>query len=175
MNCGASRVARSWFRRGANRSLVRTWARCSSERSDLCNRAAPTCRGALAPAVAPCSTAARTVRTVSSGERGSPARTEVSPSSREPLRPWFTDSPLSGQPHRHVLHLEVLLDAPRPALAPQARLLHASERGVRHRRHAVVDAHDPVIELLGHLPGAAQDRKSTRLNSSHVASSYAVF
>src|SRR5439155_13645785 len=48
-----------------------------------------------------------------------------------------------------------------------------------HELHAHV-VHDPVVELdvrvlCGDFPGDVQDRKSTRLNSSHVAISYAVF
>src|SRR5207253_9772166 len=36
-------------------------------------------------------------------------------------------------------------------------------------------AANPYISLLGEPRGASRDRKSTRLNSSHVAISYAVF
>src|SRR5690625_7057350 len=36
-------------------------------------------------------------------------------------------------------------------------------------------AHDELVALLARAAGAALDRKSTRLNSSHLASSYAVF
>src|SRR5439155_22398837 len=51
-------------------------------------------------------------------------------------------------------------------------LLLAPVRGRGHQDHGVAVAHrDRAVGLFGHLA----DRKSTRLNSSHVAISYAVF
>src|SRR5438874_5323947 len=48
------------------------------------------------------------------------------------------------------------------------RVLRAVQRGARHLRHA-------GVELREQKAIATRDRKSTRLNSSHVEISYAVF
>src|SRR5690606_18377585 len=58
------------------------------------------------------------------------------------------------QPQRDVLDLQVLVDAPRPAFAADARLFDATERSLRRRRNPVVDADDAVLEGLGDLQGA---------------------
>src|SRR5690625_2602699 len=54
--------------------------------------------------------------------------------------------------------------------------------GIEIRTHHIniVLGHDgnpclAVLDVVGQLVGSCQDRKSTRLNSSHVATSYAVF
>src|SRR5256885_11272131 len=63
---------------------------------------------------------------------------------------------------------EVSLHARPPSRdVPQASLDHAPVRGLRLR-----GAHEPALPLS---PRAGQDRKSTRLNSSHLVISYAVF
>src|SRR6266540_698700 len=49
---------------------------------------------------------------------------------------------------RHVLRLEVLLDALVAALAAEARLLDAAERGRRVGDHALVEADHPGLEAL---------------------------
>src|SRR5690625_6426388 len=77
---------------------------------------------------------------------------------------------------RHQPHTgrgdEVLFDLPPLALTQQAVI-------DEHARELI--AHGPVHECCGHsrIDAAGQtadeDRKSTRLNSSHVAISYAVF
>src|SRR5437660_3980251 len=60
---------------------------------------------------------------------------------------------------------------PRSTLFPYTTLFRSRKRRRPWRRHRPVDrprdSHDPR--------GRDQDRKSTRLNSSHVAISYAVF
>src|SRR5690606_39789841 len=61
------------------------------------------------------------------------------------------------------------------SLGEIARLDGAS---LRESRGIEVQHHRPLRQRLGQLEGidlAAQDRKSTRLNSSHVKISYAVF
>src|SRR5690625_6895030 len=80
---------------------------------------------------------------------------------------------------------------PRPTLFPYTTLFR-SDGGGAHRQHVdvaaqrldvllVLDAEalllvdDDQPEVLPAHPGLQQDRKSTRLNSSHVAISYAVF
>src|SRR5690349_22629899 len=70
-----------------------------------------------------------------------------------------------------------------PRLAPDLEGERASDRH-RHQRRQVADHRDQAEPEVGHvnvavLAGgeavrAAQDRKSTRLNSSHVENSYAV-
>src|SRR3712207_7318574 len=75
---------------------------------------------------------------------------------------------------------------PRSTLFPYTTLFRSAdadadgvEKGVRHAAadHERVDFRDQVFEEvdLGRHLGAAQDRKSTRLNSSHANISYAVF
>src|SRR5690606_8364906 len=72
---------------------------------------------------------------------------------RRDLPPEPRREPLP-QAERDVLDLEVLLDAPVTALAADAGLLHAAERRLRGGGHAVVDAHDAVLERLGHAERA---------------------
>src|SRR5207249_11744694 len=54
-----------------------------------------------------------------------------------------------------------------------------AERGGRHQRRAEFDPHHRLRHGDQHRPAGrtafAEDRKSTRLNSSHVSISYAVF
>src|SRR5439155_9108001 len=64
----------------------------------------------------------------------------------------------------------MILSPPRPTLFPYTTLFRSAGE-CRHQRSAEVSgADDPWHGRLGGL-----DRKSTRLNSSHVAISYAVF
>src|SRR5437870_8020433 len=51
--------------------------------------------------------------------------------------------------------------------------LHIAKRGV-HQARVKPQGGVPPVDLQG-SPGGDKDRKSTRLNSSHVAISYAVF
>src|SRR5690242_21598376 len=62
---------------------------------------------------------------------------------------------------------------PRSTLFPYTTLFR-SGRVADHHRHDRVLARQQVEALLGH-PAPEQDRKSTRLNSSHMSISYAVF
>src|SRR5260221_9631758 len=73
---------------------------------------------------------------------------------------------------------------PRSTLFPYTTLFRSDPPRVPHGRpDRHVGAPDPQVLRQGHLPGAAhharrrgaQDRKSTRLNSSHTVISYAVF
>src|SRR5438445_13851488 len=57
--------------------------------------------------------------------------------------------------HAEVFDLEELLDAVVRALAADAALLHAAERGDLGRDDALVDADDAVFERLGNPPDAA--------------------
>src|SRR5690606_29524765 len=79
------------------------------------------------------------VSRVPAGLRGSPRQVvRVRRPEQPPLRAiapsaWATDHAASRltplpQPEREVLDLEVLLDAPMPAFAPDPRLLEAAER-----------------------------------------------
>src|SRR5699024_12065289 len=94
-----------------------------------------------------------------------------------PRTPGRTSERVRGE---RVLRLEVLVDALGTALAAQARHLPAAERCRGVRDHADVQPQHPALQQLDHpLPASevlrVQDRKSTRLNSSHVSISYAVF
>src|SRR5207249_12160032 len=93
------------------------------------------------------------------------------------------------------VHEEVEQGVVRPRLAGQVegvvRVRHVLEREVRIEADGETVEHDRVLELLGEVLGldqprgggrierlgdvGARDRKSTRLNSSHVSISYAVF
>src|SRR5437870_11498859 len=63
--------------------------------------------------------------------------------------------------------------------SPHERLVHGAHLGLGHRRRERLGAADRRLpELLPErlvAPELHEDRKSTRLNSSHVAISYAVF
>src|SRR5436305_14210080 len=71
---------------------------------------------------------------------------------------------------------------PRSTLFPYTTLFR-SDRRRRHERERSVEVAEAGLLILGHLassflvfcPGPSADRKSTRLNSSHVRISYAVF
>src|SRR5690625_6458091 len=64
-------------------------------------------------------------------------------------------------------------DHPGPVLAGGAVEDHTLGAGLRHRVHRLCQ---PMSEMGDHeFVDPAQDRKSTRLNSSHVAISYADF
>src|SRR5439155_3639105 len=64
---------------------------------------------------------------------------------------------------------------PRPSGA-RVEFPRISGRGERSSRKRVGDRGDDVVEVRDVVVGAIdRDRKSTRLNSSHVAISYAVF
>src|SRR5687768_10083181 len=61
---------------------------------------------------------------------------------------WGTPRPLRGD--ADVLRLQVLLDALRAALAAEAGVLHAAERGRRVRHDALVQADHAGLQALGH-------------------------
>src|SRR5699024_12875036 len=61
-----------------------------------------------------------------------------------------------------------------PVAAGSPEAAHSPDRNRPAAHHNRVSDHSPV-RTPGHTPGAGQDRKSTRLNSSHVSISYAVF
>src|SRR5690606_39955967 len=63
-------------------------------------------------------------------------------------------------------------DPPAPA-APESRVAAASADLRFLRREAPPGT--TVVDVAGTVPATLTDRKSTRLNSSHVKSSYAVF
>src|SRR5437899_8219386 len=83
----------------------------------------------------------------------------------------------------------MILRPPRSTLFPYTTLFRSSQPGRAHRRrgHRVVTeadeggVHEPEVEARvvrdehGPLEELGQDRKSTRLNSSHLGISYAVF
>src|SRR5699024_12866848 len=87
-------------------------------------------------------------------------------------------APLYASPDRHLLlpsHPRVLLSIrppPRPTLFPYTTLFRSGGRrpGPASRRRAY-QWRCPAPRW----PGTSRDRKSTRLNSSHVSISYAVF
>src|SRR5690242_21396557 len=70
---------------------------------------------------------------------------------------------------------------PRSTLFPYTTLFRSHSDGQRHQQLAAQvaagDAHHRVLDVSRlHAPaGGHQDRKSTRLNSSHMSISYAVF
>src|SRR5690554_7790341 len=83
-----------------------------------------------------------------------------------PSHPWFPYTTL----FRSLAHqIDDRVDD-----VDEGRLAAAQEPGVTHR-----PAHDPAQHVAAPLVGredpVRQDRKSTRLNSSHVRISYAVF
>src|SRR5207253_10507411 len=90
------------------------------------------------------------------------------PPPRPPLSPLFPYTTLFRSPFRqqrvHVLHAGF-----------DGRDRVALERRVERRVHAEVLAQQFVLGVFVEQVVFHQDRKSTRLNSSHVAISYAVF
>src|SRR5699024_11834914 len=83
--------------------------------------------------------------------------------------------------HRHLPHGQLTVrtvrqgDPPRPVLADLHRVPEAPVEVVELLRGVVrVDVDSPDDVASDHTV-ALEDRKSTRLNSSHVSSSYAVF
>src|SRR5690349_23717782 len=70
---------------------------------------------------------------------------------------------------------------PRSTLFPYTTLFRSPAQGnpcgfsVEHRRSAANWTTSPDARTLRRVPGQCADRKSTRLNSSHVEISYAVF
>src|SRR5256885_2720674 len=68
---------------------------------------------------------------------------------------------------------------PRSTLFPYTTLFRSLRRGARERwlthQQLVHDARQRVLIAAPIDVGAARDRKSTRLNSSHLVISYAVF
>src|SRR3712207_7580155 len=61
-------------------------------------------------------------------------------------------------------------------LVDRARLVHVDQRGVgRRRARPALAVGDQVGDREDVAAGGVQDRKSTRLNSSHANISYAVF
>src|SRR5256885_4128840 len=64
---------------------------------------------------------------------------------------------------------------PRSTLFPYTTLFRSSERRRDLRRRPPAHLRQPDQLALRRTDSAAQDRKSTRLNSSHLVISYAVF
>src|SRR5690606_39734673 len=70
---------------------------------------------------------------------------------------------------------------PDPLVTPGDQTAHSALDGLRRAGRLDADRRDDLTgravteQLLGHGPGLVLDRKSTRLNSSHVKISYAVF
>src|SRR5690606_40201006 len=91
---------------------------------------------------------------------------------------------LHSFPTRRSSDLDVLhLGAGTGGNAALARAVDDVRLAPLDRRHGVDDGDlaldflvvDLALDLLGDVAHAGQDRKSTRLNSSHVKTSYAVF
>src|SRR5947199_4771931 len=61
------------------------------------------------------------------------------------------------------------------AWRPRIGSAHPPSHGSRRRQAEVGRAHRSLLRLSIASPGRRQDRKSTRLNSSHLGISYAVF
>src|SRR5690625_6531508 len=105
--------------------------------------------------------------------RRSKASSEVTDDGRAAhLRNWFFISAPAPSPH---------VDVPTSpfSIAPPAASAPVAERPVLHWLRADDDVQVATLagEFAGHVVSdlTTQDRKSTRLNSSHVAISYAVF
>src|SRR3989442_3496191 len=66
---------------------------------------------------------------------------------------------------------------PRSTLFPYTTLFRSQEERqyLLHQLERESQEHSQALEQLAPLQGERQDRKSTRLNSSHVRISYAVF
>src|SRR5438309_8836750 len=72
---------------------------------------------------------------------------------------------------------------PRSTLFPYTTLFRSIHVEPGHQEHVLLAIDDPHVAFLVHLadvsggeePVGAEDRKSTRLNSSHSSISYAVF
>src|SRR5437868_8296503 len=63
-------------------------------------------------------------------------------------------------------------------LCPDAAFIHPDfdkYRAVSHQIREIFERHTPLVEPLSLDEAYLEDRKSTRLNSSHVSISYAVF
>src|SRR5438067_13755240 len=87
---------------------------------------------------------------------------------------------------RFLMFLLIIQQPPRPTLFPYTNALPISLRVIPRAACLLGDLDEPAICVLpmpgrdalrddGALRVLAQDRKSTRLNSSHVSISYAVF
>src|SRR5436305_7940487 len=69
---------------------------------------------------------------------------------------------------------------PRSTLFPYTTLFRSARHGTRRRRvrgrqHRLPSAAGAILSSLDDAAAGVRDRKSTRLNSSHVRISYAVF
>src|SRR5438034_3239846 len=76
---------------------------------------------------------------------------------------------------RSVRDPEEVAAGPMRLVLVAARRVEPVVEGRRHQREVEVDREVPVAECLGDWKLAIEDRKSTRLNSSHTVISYAVF
>src|SRR3712207_8594793 len=76
-------------------------------------------------------------------------------------------------PYTTLFRSEDLQPLPAERAPPPGRPLRQGERAERQRDARGVGGHVPGIGQQGQ--GAGEDRKSTRLNSSHANISYAVF
>ena len=59
-------------------------------------------------------------------------------------------------PHRDILHVEIILDAPPPSLAANSGVLHPAERRLRRGGHSVVDADNAEIKRFGYSEGPTE-------------------
>src|SRR5204863_9289554 len=75
--------------------------------------------------------------------------------------------------HGCIFFFLVIRQPPRSTLFPYTTLFRSEPLGRVHRGERSAGARSQEDGSLG--PGDGEDRKSTRLNSSHVESSYAVF
>src|SRR5262245_64727773 len=88
--------------------------------------------------------------------------------------------PLSNRVGPISVPLEILLDPRRlHVIAPVADIPRApgaeATQLVRAAVHGNMDHRQAIVRVRGFQRGAQRDRKSTRLNSSHLGISYAVF
>src|SRR6266498_579355 len=104
--------------------------------------------------------------------RSIPAVSAAMRSALDPLPPVFVSEDPRGEPGR----LDRIIGADgRPVhVAPRLRRAAATSLGLGHHFLGPLDPHPELLRPQVH-PAARRDRKSTRLNSSHVRISYAVF
>src|SRR5699024_12552966 len=92
------------------------------------------------------------------------------------LRTSVAHRDLSSFPTRRSSDLSVVWITESSSVTFIPRFLHVARSGRSHRDFLLETAHRGTPESgRGRIVGGQQDRKSTRLNSSHVSISYAVF
>src|SRR3712207_8498177 len=98
----------------------------------------------------------------SARRRSSTVSPTVRDSSRPSMKVWPTPTTVAPPPMRLSAGCWMTSSA-------------SSRANEGSQRHALLAAHEHVPPLEGHGEDGVQDRKSTRLNSSHANISYAVF